>query len=216
MLSRKILLAGQGAGGGGGGGGGGTGQYYGYTSTATATNGPAGPGLVNTWYRRELIAFVYTSSELSTLGLSANDVITKLRWNVTQIPLSNRMPFPNYAIRMSHISSATNTSNPSGASTGANRTTVKNQHNYNAYTPGTGLHEMTLDNSFTWNGSDGIGFVFAWGQCPTGYDQKGQQTVLTTGNTYYKWSDQPGTYTVDESTTSTISNKRPAIDLFAT
>ncbi len=212
MLSRKILLAGQSA----GGGGGGTGQYYGYTSTATATNGIRGPGLVNTWYRREVIAFVYTSSELSTLGLSANDVITKLRWNVTQVPLSNRMPLPNYAIRMSHISSATITSNPSGASTGANRTTVKNQHNYNAYTPGTGLHEMTLDNSFTWNGNDGIGFVFAWGQCPTGYSALGQNTVITTGSTHYIWTDSAGTYTVDQATNQTANLKRPAIDLFVT
>lgn len=216
MLSRKILLAGQGAGGGGGGGGGGTGQYYGYTSTATATNGTRGPGLVNTWYRREIIAFVYTSSELSTLGLSANDVITKLRWKVTQVPLSNRMPLPNYAIRMNHISSATNTSNPSGPSTGANRTTVKNQHNYNAYTPGTGLHEMTLDNSFTWNGNDGIGFVFAWGQCPTGYNAAGQTTILTTGSISYNWSDSAGTYTVDDFAGGSGGAKRPALDLFVT
>ena len=74
---------------------------------------------------------------------------------------------------------------------------------------------MTLDNSFTWNGNDGIGFVFAWGQCPTGYSALGQNTVITTG-THYRWIDSAGTYTVDEATNQTVNLKRPALDLFVT
>lgn len=215
MLSRKILLSGQGAGGGGGGGGGGTGAYYGYTSGGSDGTNSYTPGLVNTYYRRAIIGFTYTASELTNFGLSSNDVITKLRWYVTQTPLQNRTPLPNYAIRMSHFASATNTTNPTVVLTGTNHTTVKNQHNYDAYSPGTGLHEMTLDNSFTWNGTDGIGFVFAWGQCPTNWNSSGRTRIVTTGRLYYAWSDASGTYSVSD-TTNLQQNYRPAIDLFAT
>jgi len=218
MLSKKILLAGQAAGGGGGGGGGGgTGAYYGYTSGASAALNTVTPGLVNTYYRRAVLAFTYTSSELTNFGLSSNDVITKLRWNVTQTPLQNRMPFPNYAIRMMHIASGTNLTNPTslGGLSSSNVTDVKAQHNYDAYSPGTGFHEMTLDNSFTWNGTDAIGFIFAWGQVPTNWNAAGTTTRVASGRLYYSWSDQAGTYYVT-SFTGYSQNYRPAIDLFAT
>jgi hypothetical protein len=220
MLSKKILLSGQGAGGGGGGGGGGgTGAYYGYTSGASAALNTVSPGLVNTYYRRAILAFTYTSSELTNFGLSSNDVITKLRWNVTQTPLQNRMPFPNYAIRMFHIwqGTATNQTNPTnlGGLSSRNVTDVKAQHNYDAYSPGTGMHEMTLDNSFTWNGTDAIGFIFAWGQVPTNWNARGTTTRVTSGRLYYNWSDAAGTYTVTDST-SYQQSYRPAIDMFAT
>ena len=147
--------------------------------------------------------------------MSANDVISKLRWYVDSVPKAQNQPFPNYAIRMNHIASGTITSNPSGASTGTDITTVKAQHSYNANTPGAGYQSMDLDTNFTWNGTDAIGFVFAWGQIPFGYDTSGVQKRTSDGTLWHRNDDNAGTYTVDDTNVAVASiNYRPAIDMF--
>tara|TARA_Y100000289_G_scaffold52759_1_gene54385 strand:+ start:1356 stop:2009 length:654 start_codon:yes stop_codon:yes gene_type:complete len=217
MLSRKLLSSSQTSSGGGGGGGGGTGAWYGNTSTGTDALSSRVPGPVNVYYRRSILAWVYLKSELSGFGLSSNDVITKIRWYVHELPAQDRMPLPNYAIRMMHVSSTSNVINPTnlGSVSSSNVTDVKAQHNYNAYTPGTGHQEITFDNSFTWNGNDAIGFILAWGQCPTNYSSSGRTRQLVSGRMWYNWSDSAGTYLVS-GTAGTTQNYRPAIDLFAT
>ena len=185
-------------------------QYYGSTSTSTHPNTSA--NIMNLWYRRSVIAYTYTAAELSGYGLITGSVISKLRWYVTDPAPSAYQPMPNYAITMEHIGSATSSSNPTQIS-GANLTTVKNQHGLTQTT--VGYHEVTLDNTFTWNGTDGIGFVHAWGQVPTGYVRDGISYVQP-GNVYFTRTDGAGTYPVSQSVTSTYSNQRPVVELFST
>ena len=214
--AKRRIIAASGGGGGGGGVGGGSGTWYGNTTLASnSLTSNSGVGLVNIYYRRRIIAFCLSASELSGFGMSANDVISKLRWYVDSVPLSQYMPFPNYAIRMNHIASGTITTNPSGSATGTNITTVKAQHSYDANTPGTGYQSMDLDTNFTWNGTDAIGFVFAWGQIPTGYNTSGVIRRTSDGRLWHANNDNPGTYTVNDNGQAVSGlNYRPAIDMF--
>ena len=189
-------------------------QYRGSTSTTETTTTTPHP--VNSYYRRYQLAFTYTASELASFDIVNGSVISKLRWYVTNPPPSDRSPFPNYAIRMLHIGSGTNTTNPTslGGLSSSNVTDVKAQHNY--VSTATGYHEMTLDNNFTYNGTDAIGFIFAWGQIPTNWVSDGQGYRLSDGTLHAQRSDQAGTYAVTETTNRTYTNARPVIEMFST
>ena len=127
---------------------------------------------------------------------------------------------------MMHISSGTNTTNPTnlGGLSSSNVTDVKSQHNYDA--TASGYHEMTLDNNFTYNGSDAIGFIFAWGQCPTNWSGDGQSRLMPDGTLYASRVDSSGTYTVTSTasssyaagnfTSSSQAQGRPVIEMFTT
>ena len=180
-------------------------QYRGSTST-TGTSTYA-PHPVNTYWRRYLLAFTYTAAELASFDIVSGSVISKLRWYVSNQPPSSRNPMPNYAIRMLHIGSGTNTTNPTslGGLSSSNVTDVKAQHDYDFITPGVGYHEMALDNNFTYNGSDAIGFIFAWGQVPTGYIADGAGYRLADGILHYNRTDSSGTYAVTDTAGSTYT-----------
>ena len=196
-------------------------QYRGSTST-TGTSTYA-PHPVNTYWRRYLLAFTYTAAELASFDIVSGSVISKLRWYVSNPPPSSRNPMPNYAIRMLHIGSGhghspTNTTTPTslGVLSSSNVTDVKAQHNYDFVTPGVGYHEMALDNNFTYNGSDAIGFIFAWGQVPTGYIADGAGHRLTDGTLHYNRTDGSGAYAVSDTTSRTYSHYRPVIQMYST
>ena len=191
-------------------------QYRGSTST-TGTSTYA-PHPVNTYWRRYLLAFTYTAAELASFDIVNGSVISKLRWYVSNPPPSSRNPMPNYAIRMLHIGSGTNTTNPTslGGLSSSNVTDVKAQHNYDFDTPGVGYHEMALDNNFAYKGSDAIGFIFAWGQVPTGYIADGAGYRISSGTLHYNRTDSSGTYAVSDTASRTYSNYRPVIEMFTT
>ena len=191
-------------------------QYRGSTST-TGTSTYA-PHPVNTYWRRYLLAFTYTAAELASFDIVNGSVISKLRWYVSNPPPSSRNPMPNYAIRMLHIGSGTNTTTPTslGGLSSSNVTDVKAQHNYDFDTPGVGYHEMSLDNNFAYNGSDAIGFIFAWGQVPTGYIADGAGYRISSGTLHYNRTDSSGTYAVSDTASRTYSNYRPVIEMFTT
>tara|TARA_R100001079_G_scaffold62302_2_gene32135 strand:+ start:2339 stop:3316 length:978 start_codon:yes stop_codon:yes gene_type:complete len=185
-------------------------------STSTITTSTTTPYPANNYYRRYALAFTYTAAELAALDIIGGSVISKLRWYVFNPVGASYSPFPNYAIRMMHIGSGANNTNPTnlGGLSSSNVTDVKSQHNYDA-TP-TGYHEMTLDNNFTYNGTDAIGFIFAWGQIPTGYQFKGQGYRLSDGALWYVRNDNPGTYLVTENASSSLANNRPVIGMYST
>ena len=189
-------------------------QYRGSTSTTETTTTTPHP--VNAYSRTYLLAFTYTASELAAFDIGNGSVISKLRWYVTNPPPSNRSPFPNYAIRMMHIGSGTNTTNPTnlGGLSSSNVTDVKAQHDY--VSTATGYHEMTLDNNFTYNGSDAIGFIFAWGQIPTNYVTDGQGYRLADGTLHALRTDSSGTYAVTDTANRTYTNARPVIEMYST
>ena len=189
-------------------------QYRQSTSTSLTTNTTPYPA--NAYYRRYVLAFTYTAAELAALDIISGSVISKLRWYVLDPPSSSYSPYPNYAIRMMHIGSGTNTTNPTslGGLSSSNVTDVKAQHNY--ANTSTGYSEMTLDNNFTYNGTDAIGFIFAWGQIPTGYQLKGQGYRLSDGTLWYTRTDSSGTYLVTTTASSSLSNQRPVIGMYST
>lgn len=199
-------------------------QYRG--STSTTVGGTRRPGPLNIYYRRHIFAFTYTASELSSFDIVSGSVISKLRWYAENPIASSYSPLPNYAIRMMHISSGTNTTNPTnlGGLSSSNVTDVKSQHNYDA-TPA-GYHEMTLDNNFTYNGSDAIGFIFAWGQNPTNYQSDGTSRLMPDGTLYASRSDSAGTYLVTNTASGTYAtgnlsdsinaSGRPVIEMYTT
>jgi|TARA_R100000388_G_scaffold8726_3_gene7899 hypothetical protein len=189
-------------------------QYRGDTSSHT-TNSTTQVHPVNAYWRRYLLAFTYTASELANWDIVSGSVISKLRWYVTNPPPSSRSPYPNYAIRMMHIGSGTINTNPTslGGLSSSNVTDVKAQHNY--VTTATGFHEMTLDNNFTYNGTDAIGFIFAWGQIPTNYTADGQGYILSSGQSYFARTDSSGTYLVT-GTAGNSGGPRPVINMYST
>ena len=185
-------------------------------STSTITTSTTTPYPANAYYRRYILAFTYTASELAALDIINGSVISKLRWYVFNPPPSDRSPFPNYAIRMMHIGSGTNTTNPTnlGGLSSSNVTDVKAQHNYTNTT--VGYTEMTLDNNFTYNGTDAIGFIFAWGQIPTNWISDGQGDRLSDGTLYYGRTDGVGTWLVTNTASSSLVNNRPVIGMYST
>ena len=199
-------------------------QYRG--STSTQLGGTRRPGPLNIYYRRHVFGFTYTASELGSFGLISGSVISKLRWYAENPVGSSYSPLPNYAIRMMHISNGTINTNPTnlGSLSSSNVTDVKAQHNYDA-TP-SGYHEMTLDNNFTYNGSDAIGFIFAWGQNPTNYQSDGVSRLMPDGIVWATRTDTGGTYTVTDLassgyttanlTSSTNAQGRPVIEMYTT
>jgi len=200
-------------------------QYRG--STSTTVGGTRRPGPLNIYYRRHIFAFTYTASELASFDIISGSVISRLRWYAENPVGSSYSPLPNYAIRMMHISNGTISTNPTnlgGGQTSSNVTDVKAQHNYDA-TP-SGYHEMILDNNFTYNGSDSIGFIFAWGQNPTNYQSDGTSRLIGSGIIWSTRTDSAGTYTVTDLassgyttanlTSSTNAQGRPVIEMYTT
>lgn len=199
-------------------------QYRG--STSTTVGGLYRPGPLNIFYRRHILAFTYTAAELSSFDIVSGSVISKLRWYAENPIGASYSPLPTYAIRMMHISSGTNTTNPTnlGGLSSSNVTDVKAQHNYDA--TASGYHEMTLDNNFTYNGSDAIGFIFAWGQCPTNWAVDGTSRLMPDGTLYASRTDSAGTYAVTDTASSTYAtgsltsssnaSGRPVIEMFTT
>jgi len=189
-------------------------QYRGSNSGLTTGTTAAYPA--NAYWRRYLLAFTYTAAELASFDLISGSVISKLRWYVFNPPPANRSPFPNYAIRMMHITNGTNTTNPTNlvGLSSSNVTDVKAQHNYT--NTSVGYTEMTLDNNFTYNGTDAIGFIFAWGQIPTGYISDGQGYRLSDGTLHYARTDSSGTWLVTSTATLTAANSRPVIGMYST
>ena len=189
---------------------------------------------INSYWGRFLIAFTYTAAELSGCGLVSGAVIKKLRYFANEINSTNIYPWPNYAIAMCHIPSATKSSDPVTSNSRTNFTTVKSQHNFtppgatsSAQESYNKFIEFTLDTNFTWNGTDGIGFIFATGTRPnvSDYSAFGVGEMVADGQTYFARDDAAGTYTVNDTSYTSTSiyagrtgqvGSRPIVQMYAT
>jgi len=183
------------------------GWYTPLAANSTNTTTQASP--VNVYYRRSFLAFVVSAAEMQAVASGDFGTITQLRiTNITSAPLSSRMPLPNYAIAMCHHSGA----NPSSSTGRTNFTTVLNQTSINFNATGAFAYP-TNDTNFVWNGTDNIGVIMAWGQCPVNWNSSGQCSTRNTGNMYYARTDAAGTYVVT-GTSSSAYTFRPCLDFY--
>lgn len=167
---------------------------------ATGTNNTTGPNVCNIYYRRHIIAFVYTAAELqSALGTSSGE-ITGLRFNVTSQPANQ--PLPDYAIG---VKQGTFSGTP-----GNTGYTIIKSPSSESFTAGT-YKEFTLTNTFNWTGGD-LAFVFAWGQCPVTYSASGQSPIGS-GTVYYSLNDGPGAFVINVDSFPSTAPYRPVIEL---
>ena len=191
-----------------------TGIYGPFPDTSTSVNGNTSDNVTNIWYRRSLLGFTYTYNEVTANGtnaLAGGGTINALSFYQTNAP-ANR-PLPNYAVAMMHMpSSSTSSTNPTLSTTGrTNFTTVRSQHSFNPSSINTYI-TISFSSDFVYDGESALGFIFAWGQCPTSYNRSGQSRISNTGTMYYSHSDSSGTYLVTNSGTSTRSY-RPCLRL---
>ena len=188
----------------------GSGTYTIFTSTST--NGTSSPNIMNTWYRRHLIGFCYSASELAAANscFSSGATISGISFYISNPTSSSYNPYPNYAIAMCHITNGGNTSNPTSSTNRTNFTTVRSAGSQ--YFTATGTKTITFNNNFSYNGTDALGFIFAWGQIPTGYRSDGQSRIQSSGRMYYARTDGAGAYSVTNSASS-YNTYRPRIDL---
>lgn len=167
----------------------------------TGNNGSQSPSMVNNWYRRAIIMWVYTAAELQAAFGQVSTTIRGLRLSVVQQP--TYQPYPNYAIGMKN---GTFVGNP--GSTGY--TVVKSQSS-ESFTTGT-IKTFTFDTPFAWTGGD-LAIVAAWGQSPTNYSASGIQP-MGAGTSYYSWTDSAGVYVINTDSANSTVTQRPVVQLF--
>ena len=189
----------------------GSGTYTIFTSTTT--NSTSGPNIMNIWYRRHLIGFCYTASELAAANscFSSGATISGISFYISNPTSSSYNPYPSYAIAMCHVPNGSNTSNPTSSSiTRNNFTTVRSAGSQ--YFTSSGTKTISFSTNFSYNGTDALGFIFAWGQVPTGYSSDGQSRIQSSGRMYYARTDSTGSYNVFNSASS-YQTYRPRVDL---
>ena len=189
----------------------GSGTYTIFTSTTT--NGTTSANIMNAYYRRHIIGFCYSASELASANscFSGGATISGLSFYISNPVSSSYSPYPNYAIAMCHVPGGSNTSNPTSTSiTRNNFTTVRSTHSASFTSSGT--KTISFTSNFSYNGTDALGIIFAWGQVPTGYSSDGQSRIQSSGRMYYTRTDSSGSYNVFNSASSYMTY-RPRIDL---
>jgi hypothetical protein len=172
--------------------------------TFTGSNGTQSPGVVNNYFRRSILAWTYSASEISaaTEGRTSG-IITGLRFFVTQQP--TYQPYPSYAIGLKNGTFAADT-NP--GSTGYSIVKPASSESFTTNTTKT----FNFSSSFTWSGGD-LAITIAWGQSPTNFSSTGQSRIGT-GTLYSVRSDTAGTYVINtDSASNAASNLRPVVQL---
>jgi len=177
--------------------------------TSGSSNSASSPGICNIYYRRHIVAWVVTSSELSiNLGLSSAS-IRGLRWYITGSPLYQ--PLPSYAIGMKNLSSGFGVSNNPG-NTGY--TIVKSASN-ESFTASSYKEFYWTSTPFNWTGGD-LAIVVAWGQCPTNWNGSGQNVIAnTSGSLFFAVTDSAGAFTINtDSFPNTATSNRPSTQFY--
>jgi hypothetical protein len=172
--------------------------------TFTGVNGTQQPGIINNYFRRYILAWTYSASEISAAsGGRTTGTITGLRFFVAQQPTNQ--PFPSYAIGFKNGTFLAN-SNP--GSTGY--TIVKSASN-ESFTTNT-TKTFNFSPSFSWSGGD-LAITIAWGQSPTGFTSTGQSRIGS-GTLHFSRSDQTGSFVINnDSASSAEINARPVVQL---
>lgn len=171
--------------------------------TATGVNGTTGVNICNIWYRRYIIAWVYTASELQTAFGKNSATISGLRFFVDSQP--NNQPLPDYAIGMKNGSFG-------GANPGNTEYTVVKDPASESFTTGQTKTFEPFDTSFNWTGND-LAIIVAWGQCPSTYNASGQ-SATGSGTMWYSRTDGAGAYTINADQTGLSESYRPVVQLY--
>jgi hypothetical protein len=170
--------------------------------TQTGTNGTTSTNICNIYYRRSIMMWVYTASEMQAAFGKSSATISGLRFFVNGQP--QYQPLPDYAIGMKN---GTFTGSPGGAG----YTVVKNPSNERFTTNQNKVFDP-LDTTFNWTGGD-LAIIFAWGQCPVTYSATGQSGIGS-GTMYYSWTDGAGAYVINVTTPTSTRSWRPVVQLY--
>lgn len=184
----------------------------------TTTNGTTTPNMNNIYYRRHCLAFTYTAAELQQATgwiPGVTGTIGALEYYATNPVSSSYSPLPNYSIALCHlpVGSTDNTTNPSLTTVGRfGVTTVKNAHSHNITL--TGWRLINFDTNFNYNGTDNLGILVGWGQCPTNWTSDGQAYTTNSGTLYFARTDSSGSYNPTTQYANQFrTNARPRIRL---
>jgi hypothetical protein len=158
---------------------------------------------VNTYYRRQVAQFVYTTAEINTAGANGANVLSQLGFYVTANPV---YAIPGYTVKIKHT---TQTNVSSALGTGG-WTTVKNAF---SYTPSPGGYDMIIfDTPFNWDGVQNIAVEICWSQIQPTWDASGQCRIYTTTSGYrYRRDDNGGS--ICGSSPTIVSNNKPQAQL---
>lgn len=167
------------------------------------------PSFCNVYYRRYIITFIITAAEIKAcLGSEvATAKFNGLRFYVYEQP--DYQPLPSYGIGMK-LTTSSITTNVSGSGF----TEVLEPSNQSFTTSSN--KEISFDNEFEWNDDYNLAFSFAWGQCPTDYDQSGSTYYSEDdgGKCFVGRTDNSGAYDINDSASSMSTLYRPVLQLY--
>jgi hypothetical protein len=185
------------------------GYYDGILGSSTTNSGNTTPVPGNIYYRRMIIAYTISAASIATVisGAAGGFTISGLGWYQSRTVSASYSPLPNFAIAMCHMSGGTANTNSSSSTGRADFTTVLNQSNFDI--TATGKRRVAFNTNFNYNGTDALGIIYAWGQCPTNWTSNGPlcYTATTPGSVYYSRSDSTGTYVVTNSANSSTGTR---------
>jgi len=182
------------------------------SSTSNSGNTTAVPG--NIYYRRHILGYTITAASIGNVisGAASGFTINGLGWYQSRTVSSSYSPLPNFAIAMCHMVGGTANTNSTSTTNRADFTTVLNQSNFDIVA--TGKRRVSFNTNFNYNGTDALGIIFAWGQCPTNWTSNGPlcYVATTSGLVFYSRTDGSGTYLVTNSGNSSTGT-RPYFEL---
>ena len=170
--------------------------------TTTGSNATTAAGVINNYYRRYIVSFVYTRDEMRAILGTSNVTLYGLRFFVTGVP--TYQPYPNYAIGIK-------SGLFSGVYPGTTGWNIVSAQQSQSFT--SGYKEFLFSTPFVWPASDDLAITMAWGQVPTNYSSTGTSRIGA-GNIYFTRTDSSGTYFInsDASSSQTGTNSRPVLE----
>ena len=177
-------------------------QWLDDTISVTGSNTTTTQSICNIWYRRAICIFYYTAAEMEAAIGSTSATISGIRFYCTNQPLYQ--PLPNYVIGMKN---GTFSGNPGDSGFFEVKSASSESFTTNSY------KEFTLTSSFDWTGGD-LALAFAWGQCPTNYNQSGTN-YIGSGTTYYTRTDSTGAFTLNGNRNLESTSGRPVLQFYA-
>lgn len=176
--------------------------WYSLTSYTGEQNGTTSAGLINQWYRRSVVKFVYSAAEITAATGKSSGTIQQIRFYITGAATNN--PFPNYTIGMKNVTTGISTD---PGTSGWSTVSASQDRTFNT----TGYYTVDIAD-FSWNGNN-LAFAMAWGA--VAYTQSGQtRTYSGAGALFYAQTDSDGTYLITDSISSTSSTLRPVIEIY--
>lgn len=148
-------------------------------------------GINNVWFRRGIVRYNLTQSELNTAGLNSSTTLTKIAWNNLNVP--TRPTQPNFTILLAPTINPQGTNDPTTTPFyNSPQTTVYGPSPYTWGSPGPTTFNFSTP--YTYPGSNGLQVTVKWGQVSPNYASSGQMAFRGPGNMYYARTDSSGTY----------------------